>query len=159
MDLDLSELIDKNTMENNRGYKILQDLLNAFNENTETVLALFTPNATVEYPYAKTLGLINQMTMDGYRDHLNNILGQMPDISFTKVKVYESKEQDWYWGEFRGETQVPRTGALYQQEYVVQFQLQNGKFSFYKEYWNVLPVLQALMDREEAHNIINNPLN
>lgn len=145
-------------MEKTEGYAILKNLLNAFNQDTETVLHLFTPESTVEFPYAKDLGLPYQMTKNEYGKHLNTILGNMPDILFTCIKVSASAEPDWYWGEFQGETTVPKTGILYKQNYVVNFKLENGKFSFYKEYWNVLPVLQSLMGKEEAHRIIDNPL-
>ncbi|MFC3560257.1 nuclear transport factor 2 family protein [Pedobacter jamesrossensis] len=143
-------------IEQTKGYQILQDLLNAFNEDTETVLALFNPEAIVEYPYAKSLGMSYYLTMDDYRRHLDNILGNMPDITFIELQVYKLQEQECYWAEFHGETTVPQTGALYQQDYVVNFKLENGKFSHYKEYWNVLPVLNALIGKEQAQQILDN---
>lgn len=144
--------------ENTAGHQILLHLLNAFNRDTESVLALFNPKAIVEYPYAKSLGSAYHLTMDDYRKHLDNILGNMPDIIFTGVNVYALKEQDSYWAEFHGETTVPTTGALYQQDYVVNFKLEKGKFSYYKEYWNVLPVLKALMGKEQVQQIIDKHL-
>jgi len=146
------------TTENTTGHQILLNLLNAFNKDTETVLTLFNPGATVEYPYAKSLGTPHQLTMDDYRKHLDNILGDMPDIIFTGVIVYPLQEPDSYWAEFHGETTVPATGALYQQDYVVNFRLENGKFIYYKEYWNVFPVLTTLMKKEQAQQIIDKHL-
>ena len=146
------------TLENITGHQILLNLLSAFNQDTEAVLSLFDPLATVEYPYARSLGSAYQLTMDDYRKHLDNILGDMPDIIFTGLTVYPLNEPDSYWAEFHGETTVPSTGALYQQDYVVNFKLENGKFIYYKEYWNVLPVLKALMGREQAQQIINKPI-
>lgn len=145
-------------MEKTEGYKILNDLLRAFNQDTDTVMELFNSESTIEYPYAKEMGLPYQLTKDDYRKHLDNMLGQMPDILFTGIKVDALQEADWYWGEFQGETTVPHSGAVYKQNYVVNFKLENGKFSIYKEYWNVLPVLQSLMAKEEAHRIIDNSL-
>ncbi|MCX2431658.1 MULTISPECIES: nuclear transport factor 2 family protein [unclassified Pedobacter] len=143
------------TSENTTGHQILLSLLSAFNQDTATVLSLFDPKATVEYPYAKSLGSAYQLTMDDYRKHLDHILGDMPDIIFTALNVYPLKEPDSYWAEFHGETTVPATGALYQQDYVVNFRLENGKFIYYKEYWNVLPVLSTLMRKEQAQQIID----
>lgn len=145
-------------IEETKGYQILRDLLHAFNKDTETVLALFNLEAMVEYPYAKSLGKSYLLTMEDYRKHLDSILKNMPDINFTGLKVYPLQEQDCYWAEFHGETLVPKTGALYQQDYVVNFKLENGKFNFYKEYWNVLPVLKALMGKEQAQQIIDKPI-
>lgn len=145
-------------MEKTQGYKILNDLLRAFNQDTDAVLELFNAESTIEYPYAKEMGLPYQLTKEDYRKHLDNMLGQMPDILFSSIKVDALQEVDWYWGEFQGETTVPQSGAVYKQNYVVNFKLENGKFSFYKEYWNVLPVLQSLIAKEEAHRIIDNPV-
>ena len=146
------------TLENTTGHQILLDLLNAFNKDTATVLSLFDPGATVEYPYARSLGSAYYLTMDDYRKHLDNILGDMPDIIFTGLTVYPLNEPDSYWAEFHGETTVPTTGALYQQDYVVYFRLENGKFIYYKEYWNALPVLKTLMGKEQAQQIIDKPI-
>ncbi|WP_294199403.1 nuclear transport factor 2 family protein [uncultured Chryseobacterium sp.] len=145
-------------MENNEGHHIMENLLAAFNQDTESILALFTPQATVEYPYAKSLALPHKLTMYDYRNHLNSILQKMPEIIFTDLKVHALKEESWYWGEFHAETTVPQTGAVYKQEYVVNFKLDHEKFSIYREFWNILPVLQRLMDKEEAFNIIDNPI-
>ncbi|AMP99526.1 hypothetical protein AY601_2640 [Pedobacter cryoconitis] len=145
-------------LENTTDQQILLNLLNAFNKGTEAVLSLFAPMATVEYPYARSLGSAYQLTMDDYRKHLDNILGDMPDIIFTGLTVYPLNEPDSYWAEFHGETTVPATGALYQQDYVVNFRLENGKFIYYKEYWNVLPVLKTLMGKEQAQQIIDKPI-
>jgi len=142
-------------IENTQGYQILHSLLTAFNQDTKTVLALFDPDAIVEYPYAAAIGRPHRLTMDDYRKHLDNILGHMPDISFTRLQLYPLQEEESYWAEFHGETRVPATEALYEQDYVVQFTLKDGKFSFYKEYWNVLPVLKALLGKEETQRIIN----
>jgi ketosteroid isomerase-like protein len=96
--------------------------------------------------------------MEDYKNHLNTILLQMPEIVFNDLKVYALQEENRYWGEFQAETTVPQTGLVYRQEYVVNFRLTNGKFSLYREFWNVLPVLQRLMNKEDAHHIIDNPI-
>ncbi|KQR91063.1 hypothetical protein ASG01_14330 [Chryseobacterium sp. Leaf180] len=145
-------------MKNNEGVQIMENLLAAFNQNTENVLSLFTPDATVEYPYAKSLGIQHELNMEDYKNHLNTILLQMPEIVFNDLKVYALQEENWYWGEFQAETTVPQTGLVYRQEYVVNFRLTNGKFSLYREFWNVLPVLQRLMNKEDAHHIIDNTI-
>ncbi len=70
-----------------------------------------------------------------------------------------TQQTDSYWAEFRGQTTVPLTNALYTQQYVVHFTLRGGKFSTYKEYWNVLPVLQTLLGKEDAQRILNHQQN
>ncbi|WP_406826149.1 nuclear transport factor 2 family protein [Pedobacter sp. KACC 23697] len=141
--------------ENKNGHQVLSLLLEAFNKDSNSVLSVFTPEAIVEYPYAKSIGAAPRLTMDEYRVYLDNILGSMPNIVFTGLSVYPLQEKDSYWAEFHGETVIPATGALNQQDYVVNFSVENGKISYYKEYWNVLPALQLLMDREEAYRLID----
>lgn len=143
------------TVKKNNGYQHLEALLTAFNQGTGAVLNLYNEDAIVKYPYAASLGMPFSFTMDEYRKHLDHMLGNMPSISFTGLQVYELKEKESYWAEVHGETSIPNTNELYQQDYVIYFTLENGKFSEYKEYWNVLPVLKSLLGSEEAQRIIN----
>ena len=144
------------TVKKNNGYQHLEALLTAFNQGTDAVLNLYNEDAIVQYPYAASLGLPSSFTMDEYRKHLDHMLGSMSGISWTGLQVYELKEKESYWAEVQGETSISNTNALYQQDYVIYFTLENGKFSEYKEYWNILPVLKSLLGSEEAQKIINN---
>lgn len=144
------------TNKKNNGYHHMEALLAAFNHGTDAVLNLYNEDATVTYPYAASLGKPFFLTMDEYKKHLNNMLASMPGICWTGLKVFELKEKDSYWAEVHGETAIPYTKALYQQDYVIYFTLKNGKFSEYKEFWNVLPILKTLLGSEEAQRIINN---
>lgn len=143
------------TVKENNGYQHLEALLNAFNQGTDAILDLYNEDAIVTYPYAATLGRPFSFTMYEYKKHLDHMLGSMPGISWTGLKVYELKEKESYWAEVHGETIIHNTNALYQQDYVIYFTLENGKFSEYKEYWNVLPVLKSLFGSEETQRIIN----
>ena len=140
----------------NNGYLHLEALLSAFNQGTDAVLRLYNKDAIVKYPYAASFGMPSSFTMDEYKIHLDHMLGNMPGITFTGLQVYELREEESYWAEVHGETIISNTNALYQQDYVIYFTLKNGKFSEYKEYWNVLPVLKSLFGSEEAQRIINN---
>lgn len=71
-------------LQNTPGQQILLNLLAAFNKDTQTVLSLFDPTATVEYPYAKSIGSAYRLTMNDYRKHLDNMLPDMPDIIFSE---------------------------------------------------------------------------
>ncbi len=144
------------TVKKSNGYQHLETLLTAFNKGTEAVLNLYNEDAIVTYPYAASLGLPSSFTMDEYKKHLDRMLASMKSISFTGLKVYELKENESYWAEVHGETIISNTDALYQQDYVIFFTLENGKFSEYKEYWNVLPVLKSLLGVEDVLRIINN---
>lgn len=140
----------------NNGYQHLEALLKAFGQGSEAVLNLYNEDAIVTYPYAASLSRPVSYTMDEYKKHLDHMLGNMPGIAFTGLRVYELKEKQTYWAEVHGEASIPDTGAVYKQDYVIYFTLVNGKFSEYKEYWNVLPVLKSLTGSEDLQRIITN---
>ena len=137
------------------GEQLLQHLFAAFNQGTESVLTLFHLEAVVEYPYAAAMGMTARLTREDYREHLDQILVNMPEIKFSSLRVFPLQQTNSYWAEVHGETTIPTTRALYQQDYIIYFEMDNNKFSYYKEYWNVLPVLKTLLPTEETHRILN----
>ncbi len=142
-------------MKKNNGHQHLELLLKAFNQGTDAVLNLYNHDAAVEYPYAASLGLPSRFNMGEYRKHLDRMLANMQRISFTGLRVYELREKESYWAEVHGETSLANADMPYKQDYVIYFTLENGKFSEYREYWNVLPVLKSLLGNEETQRIIN----
>ncbi len=133
----------KTEKQTNNGEMLFKQLLEAFNQGAAEVVALYTEDATVEYPYAASLGAKAKLNMSEYFNHLKGGLEQMPDIKFSNIRVYQITEQDAYWAEVHGETTIPKTGKLYSQDYVMYFEMTDGKFTFYREYWNAVPVMDA----------------
>ncbi|WP_077923231.1 nuclear transport factor 2 family protein [Spirosoma sp. 209] len=127
----------------NQGQALFQTLLDAFNQDWQTVIDLFTDDAFIEYPYAHTIGVPARLNKDNYRAHLQNILPQMPGIAFSNVRVYPLQQPYTYWAEVHGETTMPATGNLYRQDYVMFFTIAGNQFSRYREYWNPVAFLQA----------------
>ncbi len=140
----------------NIGLELFNKLLKAFNQTTEEVTALFDDDAVVEYPYAAALGSSSRLNKREYADHLNAILGQMPDIAFSGIRVYPVSNSDSFWAEVHGETLIPKTGKKYEQDYVMYFTVQDNKFSFYREYWNPMAVLQAFDGLENTQETLEN---
>ena len=101
------------------------------------------------------MGMTARLTREDYREHLDQILVNMPEIKFSSLRVFPLQQTNSYWAEVHGETTIPTTRALYQQDYIIYFEMDNNKFSYYKEYWNVLPVLKTLLPTEETHRILN----
>ena len=139
----------------NIGETLFNRLLAAFNQGAAEVVALYTEDAAVEYPYAPSLGSAAQMNMREYFNHLKGGLEQMPDIKFSNVRVYQTTKRDAYWAEVHGETVIPKTGKLYQQDYVMYFEITEGKFNFYREYWNAVPVMNAFGGGESFQETFN----
>lgn len=129
--------------QSNDGQILFNRLLEAFNQGAAEVVALYAEDATVEYPYAESLGSNAKLNMREYFNHLKGGLAQMPDIKFSDARVYQTVLPNAFWAEVRGETTIPKTGKLYRQDYVMYFEMTDGKFSFYREYWNAVPVMEA----------------
>jgi uncharacterized protein len=129
--------------QSNVGEILFNNLLAAFNQGAAAVVALYMEDAAVEYPYAASLGSAAKLNMSEYFNHLQGGLEQMPDIEFSNVRVYQTTESNAYWAEVHGETVIPKTGKIYRQDYVMYFKVTDDKFSFYREYWNAVPVMNA----------------
>ena len=125
------------------GEQLLNALLHAFAKGPEAVTELFADNATIEFPYAPSIGGESRFDKPAYHTYLQGILPDMPAITFANLRVYPLAEPGAYWAEFDGETTVPSTGKPYQQAYVVYFKLIDNQFLTYREYWNPLPFLRA----------------
>lgn len=137
------------------GRTLFNRLLEAFNQGAAEVVALYTEDATVEYPYAASLNSAAKLNMREYFNHLKGGLEQMPDIKFSNTRVYQTTGSNAYWAEVHGETTIPKTGKLYQQDYVMYFEVTDGKFSFYREYWNAVPVMEAFGGGESFQETFN----
>lgn len=138
------------------GLELFDKLLKAFNQKAEDVTALFNDDAFIEYPYAGAVGAQTRLNMQEYANHLNAILGQMPDITFTDIRVYPVSNSDSFWAEVHGEVLIPKTGKKYEQDYVMYFTAQNGKFIFYREDWNPQAFLRAFNESENTQSTSEN---
>ena len=141
--------------QSNIGETLFNRLLEAFNQGAAEVVALYTEDATVEYPYAASLNSASKLNVEEYFNHLKGGLEQMPDIKFSNIHVYQTTASNSYWAEVHGETVIPKTGKLYQQDYVMYFEMTDGKFSFYREYWNAVPVMNAFGGGESFQETFN----
>ena len=141
-------------IQHNQGNMVFSKLLKAFNQSAHDVVALFHPAATIEFPYASSLGTPGKLCVNEYFHYLDKGLANMPDINFEGVKVYEV-DNNRYWAEVHGCVQIPGTGRLYAQDYVMYFTLKDGKIFFYKEYWDPTPVLKAFGSHEATQQTFN----
>lgn len=140
---------------NSSGQQIYEALLTAFGIGVDAVIALFNEDAIVEFPYAPSVGAAGKQNMQAYRNHLEGGLKNMPNLKFSEISVYPLEEQDAYWAEAHGETTILSTGLFYQQDYVMYFELKDGKFSLYREYSNPLPALKAFGGAQATLDMFN----
>lgn len=134
----------------NEGHTLFNELLAAFNQGAGEVLSLFADDAVIEFPYAASLGSPTRLDRREYGEHLTAVLPQMPDIAFSETRIYPLVETGSYWAETHGEAVITETGNKYEQDYVMYFTIRDGKFNFYREYWNPQVYLQA---SDESANI------
>lgn len=139
----------------NTGAELFDKLLTAYSQSAEEVVALFNEDAVIEYPYAVSVGTPTKLNMQEFEHYLKGALEQMPGLKFSRVRVYQTTEADSYWAEAHGELVIPKTGKTSQQDYVMHFTVQNGKFSLYREYWNPMAALEAFRDAESVRETFN----
>lgn len=124
--------------------QVFHELLRGFSTaDLPTVMACFAEGAVIEYPYAPQVGpparLQGKAAIEQY---LRVALGMMPGLTFTSPRFAHDLTQQVHWVEVHGEAPVAATGRTYQQDYVMRFEMSDGKIQHYREYWN-LPAFQA----------------
>lgn len=135
-------LKNSNSPPYNRGNIIFNKLLKAFNQSANNVVALFHQEATIEFPYAPSLGTASKLSLHEYLNYLEGGLPTIPDINFENMRVY-AVNKNAYWAEVHGSVQIPSTGKFYQQDYVMYFTLKGDKIDFYREYWDPIAAMKA----------------
>ncbi|MEZ0453698.1 nuclear transport factor 2 family protein [Sphingobacterium thalpophilum] len=124
------------------GEIIFNKLLMGLNDSAEAVISLFHPDVVVEFPYASSLGTTPKMNFEEWYNYLKGGLPSMPNIKYDNIRVYQVDERT-YWTEVYGETRIPTTGQLYQQNWVMHFTLKDGLIDAYREYWDPYAVVKA----------------
>lgn len=124
--------------------RLLEQLLHGFHTaDIPLVLSCFAADATIEYPYAAQLGSPTRLDVAAYAQHLHRVLPHMPGLVFSHVRLAHDLAQGVHWAEAHGEAPVPNTDHTYRQDYVIRFELANGVFRHYREYWNQLATREA----------------
>jgi ketosteroid isomerase-like protein len=101
---------------------------------------LFTDDAKQENPFMPDLkGLDSefqgrQRIVFHYRTVLQNRRGHV----FTVHAIHESEDGNSVIVEVNGKSEVPETGRIYDQQYVMVFGLRDGKIASVREYFNPL---------------------
>jgi ketosteroid isomerase-like protein len=125
------------------GGEIFRALLKAFALGAEDVVQLFHKEAVIEYPYAPSLGTSAKHNKDSLHTYLTGALPNMPDLIFSDVIVYPLQKEGAFWAEALGECTIRSSGLPYRQKYIMYFELRDGLFSNYREYWDLLAIKQA----------------
>jgi uncharacterized protein len=106
---------------------------------------LLAEDVVVEFPYATAL--VAPSRFEGKAaiyNHMKNAVIQLQNWVFTDIREYQTPIANVLLAEFHGEAVFVATGQLYQQDYVVRLEAQNGKIIHYREYWNPAPILELM---------------
>lgn len=135
--------------------RVFQHLLLGFQTaDLAAVLACFTEDATIEYPYAPQIGSATRL--DGkpaIGQYLQHALQGMPTLLFSHLHFAHDVAQGIHWAEVHCEAPVPGTDRTYRQDYVMRFELRGEQIRHHREYWNQLAAREAFGGPEEARQL------
>ena len=140
--MQLTPDLEQNTIE-----EIFDKHLTLMLTNIEAWSGLLAEKIIVEFPYAAALGAPQRLEgKSAVFNHIKAALARMPNLTFTNVRKYPTLNPNLLWAEFHGEAIIATTGLLYQQDYVAQMQIEDGKVIHYREYWNPAAVMNTWGD-------------
>lgn len=125
--------------------RVFQELLRGFQTaDLPAILACFTEDATIEYPYAPQLGTAARLQgHPAIGQYLHQALQGMPTLVFSQLRLAHDLAQGVHWAEVHGAAPVPGTDRTYCQDYVMRFELRGQQIQHYREYWNQLAIREA----------------
>ncbi|MER7013201.1 nuclear transport factor 2 family protein [Saccharopolyspora sp. NPDC000359] len=110
---------------------------------------LFTPDCTVEFPFAETTPA--RLTgRDELRAYLANYPARMDITGFPSVVVHRSTDPATLIVEFTAHGRTVSTGADYEMRYVWVGVVRDGAFAELRDYWNPVRAAQAAGSPEEV---------
>jgi len=135
--------------------RVFQHLLLGFQSaDLPAVLACFTEDATIEYPYAPQLGTAARLAgKPAIGEYLQHALQGMPALVFSQLRLAHDMAQGVHWAEVHCEAPVSGTDRTYRQDYVMRFELRGEQIQHYREYWNQLAAREAFGGLEEARQL------
>lgn len=135
--------------------RVFQQLLLGFQTaDVAAVLACFTEEATIEYPYAPQMGTAARLQgQPAIGQYLHHTLQGMPALVFSQLRFAHDLTQGVHWAEVHCEAPVPGTDRTYRQDYVMRFELRGPQIQDYREYWNQLAAREAFGGEAAAQQL------
>jgi uncharacterized protein len=134
--------------------KTAKELLVSYLENINNPAAaieLFAPDAAIELPYLKSLGMPWQMKgRDVILDFLQNLPGMFPGFQFENVIIHIDTP-DQAFGEYDVHCTTGLTGLPYNQSYMGRLVAENGKIKLLREALNMAEVTKSFFPEGARH--------
>jgi ketosteroid isomerase-like protein len=119
----------------------LQDLA----PEAHTFLQMLSDDAVMEFPFAPE-GITRRLEgRAAVAEHLSSLSGMLDIDSFTSPVVYRDTEKGVTTMEFSCQGRAVQTGKPYSQDYISVITVRDGHIIHYRDYWNALVVLEALV--------------
>ena len=117
-------------------------------ENIPQWIELFHEDAVFEYPYAPPGFPQRYVGKAALFERFKDFPKMFRFDEFTDVQMHQTLDPNLIVVEFLGRGEVLTTGKPYHQRYISVVQMQDGKISRYRDYWNPLVVLEAFAESE-----------
>lgn len=135
--------------------QILEELLEHIGNDLTRCFSLFTEDAVVEFPYARSeqpARLEGKAAIQGYfRKTPDTFL----ELRFRDLRLYRTTDPDVALAEVHGSAIIAPTGKPYEQDYVLVLRTRKGKVVHYREYWNLVPALEAFGGAEALSQAVH----
>ena len=123
---------------------LFRALLSKLATDLEGLFSLLAPDAIAEFPYAASLGLPARVEgIEAIRRHFRDVMSRIgfANFEFTELRSYPGADGTSAWFEVHGSADLPG-GKKYEQDYVVWLRSVDGKVAHYREYWNMVPIME-----------------
>jgi uncharacterized protein len=143
------------TTEHRDAAQALDEHLELIGRDTPRWLDLFADDAIVEFPYAPA-GLPGRFEGKAAIEHyFRGALESFLGLVFSDVRRYRTTDPDVALAEAHGSATITTTGKRYEQDYVMVLRTRQGKVVHYREYWNIVPALEAFGGKEALDRAVN----
>ncbi len=106
-------------------------------------LALLTPDAVIEFPYAASLaGPVRLEGREAIAAYVRSFGDTVGPFAISAIEIMGSADGSKAWASFHGEA-LSTSGRKYLQDYAAMLTVRNGQIAYYKEYWNPCRVSHA----------------
>lgn len=104
---------------------------------------LFTPDGVLEFAYGPPGVPFRFAGHDALYEHMKNF-PELLQVRFAELVFHDTVDPELVIAEFRADGKAVPTGRAFHQTYISVVRTRNGKFVHFKDFWNPLPVIEAL---------------
>ncbi|MEV4118591.1 nuclear transport factor 2 family protein [Micromonospora sp. NPDC049645] len=104
---------------------------------------LFTPDGVLEFAYSPKDVPSRFTGHDALYEHMKHF-PELLQVRFADLVFHDTVDPELVIAEFRADGKAVPTGRDFHQTYISVVRTSDGKFVHFKDFWNPLPVIEAL---------------